>query len=160
MFELEISDLRSALWLSKHWATHTISLIDPDVRFLTLPVAGEGGQLRRYYFHDICPNDTISQLLANPTVVTQTQIEDILAFTQELTPTDKVLVHCHAGISRSTAVACGILCQHGLTPSEAIEKVFTLRKQAYPNRYIISLLDDLLELNGQLEQVVKERTRF
>ena len=156
MFELEISDLSTAVWLSAHWATHTISLLDPEVSFLTLPEARAGAALRRYHFHDIGPNDTISRLLTHPTLVTQAQIEDMLTFTQELTSIDKLLVHCHAGISRSTAVACGILCQHGLTPADAIKTVFSIRRQAFPNRYIISLLDNTLGLEGQLKQAIDE----
>ncbi len=73
-----------------------------------------------------------------------------MEFTALLQSTDKLLVHCHSGISRSTAVASGILCQHGLTPHEAIKYVLSIRSQAVPNQHILSLFDKLLKLNGQL----------
>jgi predicted protein tyrosine phosphatase len=39
-------------------------------------------------------------------------VKRILAFTSQLTEEAKVLVHCRAGVSRSTATAYAILCQH------------------------------------------------
>lgn len=67
----------------------------------------------------------------------------------------KLLVHCGAGISRSTAVACGILCQHRLSPKEAIDTVYLLRKGACPNEHIIALMDEALDLKGSLSTYLK-----
>lgn len=161
MFELKISNFSQAIWLSENWATHTISLLDPAMQLFTLPVPSEQGLLRRYYFHDICPRDSVSQFLDNPTLASVEQIQDILDFTVHLIKASKLLVHCHAGISRSTAVACGILCQHGLAPDEAVRHVLEIRPQAYPNAHIIALFDDILQLDGQLNKAsVEEVDRF
>jgi len=63
-----------------------------------------------------------------------------------------VLVHCFAGISRSTAVAYAILCQsHG--PGEedvCMERLLRARPQAAPNAYIVALADEVLERNGAM----------
>ena len=69
------------------------------------------------------------------------------------------MVHCHAGISRSTAVAIGVLCQHGLNPSEATQQVLAIRPQAFPNQYILQLFDDIFALNGQLVTTSLEEVR-
>jgi len=146
MFELKISNLTDAKRLSQEWATHTISLLDPNVD-ITLPIAGKESLLRRYYFYDIDPKDTLSDSFKP---ATPEQIQDILEFSARLEPTDKLLVHCHAGISRSPAVAIGILCQHGLTPKKAFTHVLQIRPSGFPNRHILALFDDILRLEGKL----------
>ncbi len=153
MFELKITGLTEALHLSQHWATHTVSLVDPDYTLET-PKPGENAPLRRYSFHDIThanyfDSDEFDFILATPE-----HIRDILEFTAPLQSSDRLLVHCHAGISRSTAVACGILCQHGLFPNLAVKLMLSIRPQASPNLHIISLFDDRLKLNGQLKKAV------
>jgi len=156
MFDLKISNFSNAKILAPQWATHTISLLDPDIDpdFMILPKPGVDGQIRRYYFHDVTPNSAraqmINEYLEDMKVATSNEMKDILEFTKPLISTDKLLVHCHAGISRSTAVACGVLCQHGLTPSEAVKYVLSVRPIAFPNQHILTLFDELLGLSGQL----------
>jgi len=156
MFDLKISDLIDARTLVPQWATHTISLLDPNINRepIRLPQPGIDGQIRRYYFHDITPNSALAQMmneyLEDMKVATSIDMLDILEFTRSLKSTDKLLVHCHAGISRSTAVACGVLCQHGLTPTESVKYVLSIRPQAFPNKHILTLFDELLGLSSQL----------
>jgi len=161
MFELKITSLNQAVSLSRKWATYTISLLDPGIGIegyesIKIPVASHGQKLRRYYFNDI------SYDTENMKMVTSEQIQDILEFTTSLVSSDKLLVHCHAGISRSTAVACGVLCQHGLSPEEAIKHVLSVRKQAFPNKYILKLFDEILGLENQLVVAHREiyRSKF
>lgn len=157
MFDLKISNFSDARTLAPQWATHTITLLDPDINpdFMRLPEPGIDGQIRRYYFHDIAPNsaraeEMVNEYLEGMKVATSNEMKDILEFTRSLKSTDKLLVHCHAGISRSTAVACGVLCQHGLTPTEAVKRVLFIRPIAFPNKHILTLFDELLGLSGQL----------
>ena len=149
MFELKISNLKIALQLSQHWATHTISLLNPDTgKLIKIPLASPDALQRRYYIYDINPSE-FSEFFKDK-IATPEKIQDILEFTAPLQSKDKLLIHCHAGISRSTAVACGVLCQHGFTPSEAVKYVLSIRPPASPNRHILTLFDDILELKGQL----------
>ena len=68
-----------------------------------------------------------------------------------------VLVHCHAGISRSTATTIGLLIKfHDLTVSEAFDTVFTMRKQMWPNGLILQHFDDILGLHGELVKFDKQ----
>lgn len=50
-----------------------------------------------------------------------------------------VLIHCAAGISRSTATAQIILEELGLTEQEAISEVLRVRPQARPNSILLKL---------------------
>jgi predicted protein tyrosine phosphatase len=64
----------------------------------------------------------------------------------------KVLIHCGAGISRSSAAAL-IMYACWMGPGEeqeAMEKVFTLRPTARPNRRMIELADKILGRDGRL----------
>ncbi len=64
----------------------------------------------------------------------------------------KVLIHCEAGVSRSTAAAL-IIYACWLGPGrehEAMERVIARRSIAIPNRRMVKLADSLLHLDGRL----------
>lgn len=156
LFKLRITGLSDVAQLSKNWATHVVSILNTNwakkimgislLGELLIPSPSPGLFLHRCYFDDVIPEDDFGLVLA-----TLEDIQAILSFSEKLTAADNLLVHCSAGISRSTAVACGILCQHGLSPQEALETVCLIRKRAYPNAHIISLMDEALELRGLLK---------
>ena len=141
-FGLRITDQYTANGLVRSWPTHTVSLLDPDCD-TTLVVPG--GHWCRCFFHDSTPRDRLSRTLA-----TLEDIQRILAFTAGLSSDDRLLVHCYAGISRSTAVALGILCQHRLSPRQALAMVRQLRPIASPNSHILTLFDAVLALDEAL----------
>lgn len=66
----------------------------------------------------------------------------------------KVLIHCEAGVSRSTAAALIIYaCWLGRGHEhEAMEHVIAQRPYAIPNRRMVRLADSLLQLDGLLLQ--------
>lgn len=69
-----------------------------------------------------------------------------------------LLIHCEAGVSRSTATAL-IMYAHWLGPGredEAMERVITQRPFAMPNRRMVALADRLLGLDGRLLQARDE----
>ncbi len=80
----------------------------------------------------------------------------ILLFSQDFSPADRVLIHCRAGVSRSTAIACAILAQH--TPAgqekDVVAQVRRLRPMMLPNFLIIRLADDILQRGGKLTNAV------
>jgi len=79
-------------------------------------------------------------------------VKRILDFTKKFPLKAKVLVHCRAGVSRSTATAYAILCQH-TTPGLEMENLLhieTLRDLVMPNRLIIQHADKILKRNGAM----------
>jgi predicted protein tyrosine phosphatase len=84
-------------------------------------------------------------------------VEAILAFGEAIardTPAERVhlLVHCHMGVSRSTAAT--LMLQAHLHPLEnegaLLERLREIRPQAWPNSRMIELADALLDRKGRL----------
>ena len=66
-------------------------------------------------------------------------------------PTSHVLIHCHAGVSRSTAAAAILMCQHAPGAEEAaFLRLLQLRKHGWPNTRMVEFADQLLERDGAL----------
>lgn len=66
-------------------------------------------------------------------------------------PGSHVLVHCHAGISRSTAAAAILMCQHAPGQEEAaFLRLLKLRKHGWPNTRMVEFADQLLNRDGAL----------
>ena len=67
-----------------------------------------------------------------------------------------LLIHCQAGVSRSTAAALAILMQvYGLGREEdAVRHLFRIRPQARPHQRIVLVTDLLLGCRGQLVAAV------
>lgn len=68
-------------------------------------------------------------------------VERIIAFATNLKEDDNVLIHCHAGISRSTAAAMIVAYVHCRDFKKVKEIIETIRPQAAPNRLICELAD-------------------
>lgn len=69
-----------------------------------------------------------------------------------------LLIHCFAGISRSTALAYGVLADR-LGPgkeAEALEKVFQIRPHACPNMLVVELADRVLRREGKLVETYQQ----
>jgi predicted protein tyrosine phosphatase len=131
-------------------ATHVLSILDPDY---PVPEAfgqyGEHARLERR-FHDII-DPTPGMILPSAE-----DVAAVLAFGRELSdeprPLANLLVHCHAGVSRSTASMTLILAQAlPDTPAPAIlDMVYGIRDKAWPNLRMIEMGDEMLGRGGSL----------
>jgi len=62
-----------------------------------------------------------------------------------------VLVHCHAGVSRSSAAAALLMAQHNPGREEdAFLALLEIRPQAWPNTRMVEIADGLLQRQGAL----------
>lgn len=72
---------------------------------------------------------------------TRSVIEQIVRFARMLPRGSRVIVHCMAGISRSTAAAIILLREHGLSHEQALAEVVVRRPIAWPNKRMLDLYE-------------------
>ena len=85
------------------------------------------------------------------------QVEQGIAFIVENILKGDVIVHCHAGKARSTALALGALAQ--LYPHRdekaLVEDLLRIRPEAAPNILVVEMADKLAGRGGKLTAAVK-----
>ena len=136
--------------------THVLSLLDPGWPEPE-PIRNFNLERRlKLHFHDIIeptPGEVAPE---------RWDVELLLAFGRTLAeparaaePDDggtHLLVHCHAGVSRSTASAILLLAQRqpDRKAHEILGQVIRLRPQAWPNLRILEIGDMLLGRDGEI----------
>ena len=93
-------------------------------------------------------------------------VEALIAFGEELDEAGgnlrHLLVHCHAGISRSTAAMATLLARH--TPLGEEEGIFArireIRPIAWPNSRMIGFADDILGRGGRLSAALRDHYKL
>lgn len=134
---------------SKLGITHVLSLLDPG---------------KKPYLHPSTPNKNWLLLhfednleAHQPNSPTKDHVKLILDWAKKL-PNDAILlVHCEAGVSRSTAAAFAILVQHhGVDNIEdCASMLLDVRPEACPNPLITLWADEILECGGKLHAVAE-----
>jgi predicted protein tyrosine phosphatase len=84
------------------------------------------------------------------------EVRSILSWVknQDIKDETKVLVHCHAGVSRSSALAWLILIQSGVEWTQAFQSLFKNRSQIWPNKVVMSLGAEFLNLDPAFMKLV------
>lgn len=139
--------------------THVLSILDPETPE-PRAFAGFADHTRvELRFHDVI-EETAGQIA--PEVA---DVERILAFGRGLmTRPEQVghlLVHCHVGISRSTAALTMLLAQSApeRPAAEVVDAVVGIRDKAWPNLRLIEFADAALGRRGDLVAAVRARHR-
>lgn len=133
--------------------THLLSLEDPETPKET-PRWFKGPH-RQLLFHDVeSPQEAV---MTGATAPTRENVAEILRFGRQCLEASRkrqvhLLVHCFAGISRSTAASFALAAQ-ALGPGragEALEYVRLARPEAMPNALIVQHADHLLARGGEM----------
>lgn len=99
----------------------------------------------------------IWQEVAGETLPDEGLVRKLLDFTRTWDGRDPMLVHCWAGVSRSTASAFIVACDHNPEADEAVIAQ-ALRKAspgATPNPLIVQLADDVMGRGGRMVDAVR-----
>lgn len=102
--------------------------------------------------------DDIIEEIDGFTAPSETHIDQVLSFVRGWDRSAPLVVHCYAGISRSTASAFAAVC--ALNPNrdeiEIARKIRVASPIASPNRRIVSLADRALGRNGRMLRALDE----
>lgn len=130
--------------------SHLVTLINGDTLVPTPPSITPDRHLR-LDMNDIC------EPAAGLVLPCQEHVADLVQFALDWDRKAPLLIHCWAGISRSTAAAFITLC--ALNPgADEFGLARALRRAsstAYPNRRLVALGDDVLSRSGRMIEAVK-----
>ncbi|WP_207455235.1 protein-tyrosine-phosphatase [Azospirillum sp. SYSU D00513] len=158
-FDLTVCGIEELPAHCKAGVTHVLSILDPEREDLTAFGAYGEHERLELRFHDIVDP------LRGQIPPSRADVERILAFGRDLLAEPggcgHLLVHCHAGVSRSTAAMTMILAQAqpDRPAADAMAEVARIRSKAWPNLRMIEFADELLGRNGALVAAVKDRHR-
>jgi predicted protein tyrosine phosphatase len=106
----------------------------------------------RFHIHDI------SEPLLGCTPPGREHIDQLIEFALDWGGRGPIVVHCWAGISRSTAAAYTALCAINPDGAEALiaQRLREASPTAYPNRLMIRLADAALGRRGRMVRAIED----
>lgn len=135
--------------VEEHRPSHLVSLLDPHDMIETPLTLGDGKHLK------LGMND-IGEPMPGLVEPGAHHLEDLVRFIADWDGTAPLVIHCWAGISRSTASAFIALCHlNAETPELEIAQLLRQRSAtAKPNRRMVALADRLMERDGRMIEAV------
>jgi predicted protein tyrosine phosphatase len=137
--------------------THVLSILDPGWPEPDSLSRFDINRRLRLRFHDV--------IESHPGWIApeRRDVQLLLAFSRDLTKANEVhlLVHCHAGVSRSTAAATLVMAQTcpDRPAAEVLQEVVRLRPRAWPNLRILELGDEILGRRGEIVEAARAHYR-
>ncbi|MBD9373271.1 dual specificity protein phosphatase family protein [Rhizobium sp. ARZ01] len=143
---IRVSCLPRAAQVAQEWeATHVVSLLDPELDDCHVPVIGTATHhvLRVRDQEDPGATNHFPDLIAS-LFETLRPIADL--------DDSRILVHCHAGVSRSTAMAYAFLAHRfgAGREGDAFAALLMVVNKPWPNRRIVEIIDAHLGREGRL----------
>lgn len=85
-------------------------------------------------------------------------VESLISFLDAWNTDDHLLIHCWAGMSRSTASAYIAACMHNPDADEALiaDTLANASPTAFPNTRIVAIADEMLGRSGRMEKAAKK----
>jgi predicted protein tyrosine phosphatase len=141
---------RLAETVAQYRASHILTLVNSGTLFARPPVIQAANHLH-VAIHDIfepaegmvCPAEE--------------HVQDYLDFVARWDRAAPIVVHCYAGISRSTAAAYSALCavRPDLDEAELALRLRARSPEATPNRRIVALADGILGRSGRMVRAIE-----
>ena len=125
--------------------SHLLSLLGPDYMIEAHPRFPQGRHLR-VSIHDI------AEALEGQIAPARIHVDQVLKFADSWDRTSPMLIHCWAGISRSTASMFMILCKLNPDVDELsiLQRMRRLAPHIQPNRLLVTFADERLGRDGRM----------
>jgi predicted protein tyrosine phosphatase len=135
--------------LAAHRARRAISILSPDTPHPEFPSLAQGQHLR-LTFHDVIAD---GGGLEGPKMRDAERLVEFISGWDQSAP---LLIHCWAGISRSTAAAYSAMCllRNGEEESDLAYELREASPSATPNRLIVSQVDQILGRSGRMVKAI------
>jgi predicted protein tyrosine phosphatase len=157
-FKITICGIDELVDYSDAKVTHVLSILDPSTpKPDAFGAYGEHARLE-LRFHDV-----IEEIVPGYDSPQPHHIEALLEFGRDLIgrpPGEAhLLVHCHMGISRSSAAALLLLAEAAphRPAKEMMAEIAHVRSKAWPNLRMIEIGDAMLGRSGELVRAVRDR---
>ena len=136
--------------VTRHSASHLLTCLQ-DAMLVETPPGIFAGRHLRLHIHDI------AEPMLGCIEPGAEHVAQLLDFAHAWAGRGPMVVHCWAGISRSTAAAFTALC--AINPGVPEELIATRLRAAsptaYPNRLIVRLADDALRRDGRMVRAIE-----
>ncbi len=145
---------RVAEMVARHAPDRVVSVLDPGFAFPMLGVAYRGRHLH-LRFHDI-------HLAADGQVLpTMSHARELVAFLDRWNSEAPLLVHCRAGIGRSTATAFIAACLHNPHADERniARELRRASSLARPNETLVGVADQAMGRGGRMLRAIQDTGR-
>ena len=152
-FNLKITDLDTAIdYLKSDWPDYAVTLLGPARNeYYGNRIGQPKPDLKSTGKHHLrVVIDDITYHADGWETPDIKHAEQVLKHTSKIKEGDNVLIHCRAGVSRSTATSIAVLVQHGAEPDDAISYVEHIRPILDPNELMIINYDAALGQEGAL----------
>jgi len=108
-------------------------------------------------------NLAFNDWVEGPNIATADDIEAVRSFTEKWIPEENaneplgnLIIHCFAGVSRSSAIALVPLLVYYQDELAAAKRLFDVNRWADPNTHIVYLIEESFRLNGELFTTLEE----
>jgi predicted protein tyrosine phosphatase len=160
-FRVTVCGLDELVGLDAAGVTHIVSILDPGWPEPEILRGFDVHRRLKLNFHDVI--EPFPGWIAPE----RWDVDLLLAFGKALAsadgadPAPHLLVHCHAGLSRSTASAILLLAQHypDRPADEAVAQIVRLRPRAWPNLRILEIGDAVLGRGGEIVAAARAQYR-
>ncbi len=147
---IKITDLIEAKRIHAQGFAGIISIADPWAETLVPDHDNKANRLE-LRFVDLDEPFEATELPPDMVMPTAAMVERALDFAVRHSEA-KLLIHCHAGVSRSTAIGLAIFAARlgAGAEEQALDTLLELVPDAVPNLAVVAIADDLLQRSGKL----------
>lgn len=159
-FQITICGIEELAGHAEGKVSHVLSILDPDhLEPEAFGTYGEHAKLE-LRFHDVIDES------AGIEAPQPHHVEQVLTFGRDILSDPEalrhLLVHCHMGVSRSTAAMTLLLAQAQPSASarDVLHQVLAIREKAWPNLRILTFGEQLLGRRREFSEAVGEIYRI